>query len=328
MGMFINGTWHRENQFPARKDGSFDRKPVTFRNRVTADGSGPFAAEAGRYHLYVSYACPWAHRTLITRALKGLQHVISVSVVHWYMGEDGWTFADGPGVVPDPHLGVSHLKDLYKAARDDFTGRVTVPVLFDTKTGQIVNNESSEIIRQFDTAFQHLAERPELRLSPESLLPQIDEVNAPIYDHVNNGVYKCGFARNQAAYDRAANALFDQLDRLEDHLSGRRWLCGDTFTEADVRLFVTLLRFDPVYTTHFKCDRRRILDYPNLWAYTREISQDALIRPTIDMQHIRRHYFESHPSINPRGIVSAGPADANLDAPHDRERLGGDPPLG
>ncbi|MFK7928822.1 MAG: glutathione S-transferase family protein [Myxococcota bacterium] len=328
MGMFINGTWHRENKFPANKSGEFDRTPTSFRSQISADPNAEFPAEAGRYHLYVSYACPWAHRTLITRALKGLEHAISVSVVHWYMGEDGWTFQDGPGVVADPHHRATHLKDVYKAARDDFTGRVTVPILFDTTSRQIVNNESSEIIRQLDAAFQGIAKNPDLRLSPDDLMHEIDTLNAPIYDRVNNGVYKCGFARTQAAYGRAANALFDHLDTLEAHLSTRRWMCGDRFTEADVRLFVTLLRFDPVYVTHFKCDRRRIVDYPNLWAYTREIAQVPGITKTIDMQHIRRHYFESHPSINPRGIVSVGPADADLSQPHNRERLGGRPPLG
>jgi len=309
-------------------EGSFDRKPTDFHDTISTEPGARFAPEAGRYHLYVSYACPWAHRTLITRALKGLEDVIGVSVVNWYLDfERGWSFDDGEGVVPDPHEGAADLRELYRIAAPDFEGRVTVPTLWDSKERTIVNNESSEIIRMLDGAFQDLAARPELVLSPEDRLAEIDEVNGPIYDRVNNGVYKSGFARSQAAYDHAVGALFDHLEVLEDRLSRQRWLVGDRFTEADVRLFTTLVRFDPVYHTHFKCSRKRLADLPNLWAYTREIAQVPAIRATIDLEHIRKHYYVSHDAINPRRIVAALPADYDLDAPHDRSRLGGQPIL-
>ena len=234
----------------------------------------------------------------------------------------------GVGVVPDPHEHVALLRDLYGVANPEHAGRITVPVLWDTVERTIVNNESSEIIRMLDGAFQDIATRPELRLSPEALLPEIEAVNGPIYDRVNNGVYKCGFSGSQDAYDHAVNALFDELDQLEDRLSKTRWLVGDQFTEADVRLFTTLIRFDPVYVTHFKATKRRLMDYENLWAYTREIAQVPEIRRTIDMDHIRKHYYISHTSINPRQIVPALPVGFDLDAPHDRARLGGSPVLG
>ncbi len=304
-------------------EGAFQRKPTAFHDTVSAEPGARFPAEAGRYHLYVSHACPWAHRTLITRALKGLDHVIGVSVVHWYLDERGWAFDEGEGVVPDPHEHVSLLRELYEKASPDHEGRVTVPVLWDTESRTIVNNESSEIIRMLDGEFQALARRPELRLSPPELLDAIDEVNGPIYDRVNNGVYKCGFAASQEAYDHAATRLFEHLDALEVRLSERRWLTGDRFTEADVRLFTTLLRFDPVYHTHFKCSRKRLADYPNLWAFTREIAQVPAIRATIDLDHICKHYYVSHTTVNPRRIVAQLPASFDLDAPHDRARLGG-----
>jgi len=309
-------------------EGSFDRKPTQFHDTVSTEPGARFAPQAGRYHLYVSYACPWAHRTLITRALKGLDDVIGVSVVHWYLDERGWSFDEGQGVVPDPHESADVLRDIYDLANADPQARVTVPVLWDTQHRTIVNNESSEIIRFLGTAFDELATRPELRLAPDDLLDTIEEVNASVYDHVNNGVYKAGFARSQEAHDHAVDKLFSELDRLEERLSTQRWLAGDRFTEADIRLFTTLIRFDPVYHTHFKCSRRRILDYDNLWAYTREIAQVPEIRDTIDLDHIRWHYYRSHESVNPRRIVAELPADWDLDAPHDRARLGGEPILG
>lgn len=302
--------------------GSFKRKPTDFHDVVSSEPGARFQPEVGRYHLYVSHACPWAHRAMITRALKGLEDVISVSVVHWFLDERGWSFDEGEGVIGDPHEGVSLLKELYAKAGVQVR-RPTVPVFWDTKERTIVNNESSEIIRFLDTAFQDLAERPWLRTSPEALLPVIDEVNAPVYDHVNNGVYKAGFASSQEAHDAAVQHLFEELDRLDERLSGQRWLAGDTFTEADIRLFTTLLRFDPVYHTHFKCSRKRLMDYEHLWAFTREIAQVPEVRGTIHLDHIRKHYYISHTGTNPRQLVAELPAGWNLDAPHDRARLGG-----
>jgi glutathionyl-hydroquinone reductase len=327
MGMLIEGTWKTEDQFPKDEGGHFVRKESVFRDAVEADPGARFTAQAGRYHLYVSYACPWAHRTLITRALMGLEDAIGLSVVHWHMGDRGWTFADGDGVIPDPELGATELQQIYTAADPQATTRVTVPVLWDRSERTIVNNESSEIIRFFTHAFDAVAERPELDLYPEDLRAQIDEVNDVVYPHVNNGVYKAGFAGNQTAYDRAVGELFRVLDMLEDRLGRTRWLCGERFTEADIRLFTTLLRFDTVYHTHFKCNHRRIVDYPALWGFVREIAQHPLVRPTIRMDHIARHYYGSHPSVNPRLIVPIGP-DIDWDAPHDRESVSGRPILG
>lgn len=311
----------------AAPKGAFDRKPTSFHHRIEADPGARFAAEAGRYHLYVSHACPWAHRTLITRALKGLEHAIGVSVVNWYNDERGWSFHEGDGVIADPHERVEFLRELYDLAGSD-QKRITVPMLWDTKHRTIVNNESSEIIRFLDTAFQDIATRPELRLSPEDLIPQIDAVNGPIYDRINNGVYKAGFAQTQEAHDHAVSALFEQLEVEEARLSTQRWLAGDRFTEADVRLFTTLIRFDPVYHTHFKCSRKRILDYPNLWGFVREIAQVPEVRATIHLDHIRKHYYISHTSVNPRRLVAQMPAGWDLDEPHDRARLGGTGVLG
>ena len=309
-------------------EGAFKRRPTDYHDWISTEPGAAYAPEAARYHLYVSHACPWAHRTMITRALKGLDHVIGVSVVHWFMDGMGWNFAEGEGVVPDPHEGVSRMRELYTVANPNHEGRITVPVLWDSQQRTVVNNESSEIIRMFDWAFQDHATRPELQLSPTERLSEIDEVNGPIYDAVNNGVYKCGFSSSQSAYEHALEALFAQLEVLEQRLAGQRWLVGDRFTEADVRLFTTLLRFDPVYHGHFKCSRKRILDYPNLWAFTREIAQVPEIRATIDLEHIRKHYYVSHTSLNPRQVVAALPDAWDLDAPHDRARLGGSPVLG
>ena len=304
-------------------EGSFKRRPTAFHHAVSADPAAPFPAAAGRYHLYISHACPWAHRTLITRALKGLEAAVGVSVVHWLLDDRGWNFDPGDGVVPDPNEGVALLRELYHRADPDHAGRITVPVLWDRERRTIVNNESSEIIRFLDGPMSAFADRPDLRLSPPELLDEIDAVNGPIYDKVNNGVYKCGFADGQAAYDHALKALFDHLEVLEARLGRQRWLVGDRFTEADVRLFTTLVRFDPVYTTHFKCSRKRLVDFDNLWAYTREIAQCPPVRDTIRLDHITKHYYVSHTSINPRQIVAAVPALADLSAPHDRARLGG-----
>ena len=322
MGLLIDGTWHDQTYDTGATGGRFVRRDSAFRNFVTADGApglggkGGFAAEPGRYHLYVSLACPWAHRTLIFRALKGLEAVINVSVVNWLMAENGWTFEEGPGVVPDAVNGARYLYEVYRRADPSYTGRVTVPVLWDKKTGTIVNNESSEIIRMLNSAFDGVGAQPG-DYYPKELRPQIDAFNARIYDTLNNGVYKSGFASSQAAYEEAVSPLFETLDWLESHLSTNRYVCGDRVTEADWRLFTTLIRFDSVYHGHFKCNIRRIVDYPNLWGYTRELYQWPKVAATVDFRHIKSHYYQSHRNINPTGVVPVGPAiDFNL--PHGR----------
>jgi putative glutathione S-transferase len=322
MGAMVDGIWQVDPHFPTSSDGGFVRPPSTFRDRISADPEAKFYASPGRYHLIVSLACPWAHRTLIARALYGLDEAIPVAVVHWFMADQGWTFAEGRGVVPFRGLPVHALHEVYAAARAGVTGRVTVPVLWDTVHQTIVNNESSEILRFLGPAFRTWAKNPALDLAPAALVPEIDAINSLIYDTVNNGVYKSGFARSQAAYEHAVSALFSTLDSLESRLSHQRWLVGDTFTEADVRLFTTLVRFDAVYVGHFKCNLRRLVDYPALWAYTREIATHPAIAPTIDLFHIQHHYYESHAQINPTRIVPAGPV-LNWQEPHDRGRLGG-----
>lgn len=314
MGVMIDGKWHAQSIAELADGGSFKRSETSFRNWVTADGE--FPAQAERYHLYVSLACPWAHRTLITRKLKGLEGHISVSVVNWFMGEDGWSFDGGEGVVPDPVFDAGHLRDVYAAVKPDYTGRVTVPVLLDTETKQIVSNESAEIIRMFNSEFDGVgADAGDYY--PADLSEEIDTVNARIYDTLNNGVYKSGFARSQRAYESAVLPLFDTLDWMEDILSRQHWLAGDRFTEADIRAFPTLIRFDPVYHGHFKCNRRRIVDYPNLWAYTREIYQMPGVAETVDLGHIRNHYYASHETVNPTRIVAVGP-ELDYMAPHGR----------
>lgn len=303
-------------------DGEFIRADSSFRNWVTANGdAGPsgragFAAEAGRYHLYVSYACPWAHRTLIFRELKDLQAVISVSVVHPLMPEESWVFADYPGATEDQLYQSNFLYEIYRKADPDFKGLVTVPVLWDKQRETIVNNESSEIIRMLNSAFDAYT-NVDVDFYPQSLRAQIDEINEPIYNNINNGVYRAGFARNQRAYDRAYTQLFDTLDELETRLAGQRYLVGDRITEADWRLFTTLVRFDAVYYGHFKTNRKRLVDYPNLWAYTRDLYQVPGVAATVNMDHIKTHYYGSHRSINPTGIVPQGP-DIDFQQPHGR----------
>jgi putative glutathione S-transferase len=327
MGLLVNGQWQDRWYDTASTGGRFVRKDSAFRNWITADGApgssgrGGFKAEAGRYHFYVSLACPWAHRALFVRALKGLEEMISVSTVHWLMLEDGWTFADGPGVVPDPINRATFLRQIYTAADSTYTGRVTVPVLWDKHQGTIVNNESSEIIRMLNSAFDDLGAKPG-DFYPAPLRAQIDEINPRVYDTVNNGVYKAGFATTQSAYEEAVKPLFETLDWLDERLATRRFLVGDTFTEADIRLFTTLIRFDAVYVGHFKCNLRRIADYPNLSAYTRDIYQLPGVASTVNFEHIKRHYYESHRGVNPTGIVPAGPV-LDFVAPHDRTRLSG-----
>ncbi len=313
MGLLVDGVWHDKWYDTAENGGRFVRKESQFRAWVTADGApgpsgtGGFKAEAGRYHLYVSLACPWAHRTMIFRALKGLEDMISVSVVHWLMRGEGWTFAEGPGVVPDPIGGAGRLYEVYLRAQPGYTGRVTVPVLWDREEGTIVNNESSEIIRMLNSAFDGLGAKPG-DYYPEALRPEIDAINDRVYKTLNNGVYRSGFATTQEAYEEAVNPLFDTLDWLEECLAdGRPYLLGETLTEADWRLFTTLVRFDPVYVGHFKCNRRRIADYPHLSAYTKRLYEHTGVAGTVDFDHIKRHYYESHRHINPTGIVPVGP---------------------
>lgn len=307
MGRLVEGVWKDEWYDTSRTGGRFERPQSSFRRRVTADGEAGFAAEAGRYHLYVSLACPWAHRTLIMRALKGLEALVPVSVVHWRMLEHGWTFESGDGVIPDPIHGAKYLYEVYRAADPKYTGRVTTPVLWDRKRATIVNNESSEIVRMFNSAFDRVGAR-EGDYYPAPLRAEIDSLNERVYADVNNGVYRAGFATTQAAYDQAVGPLFETLDWLDARLERRQYLCGDTLTEADVRLLPTLLRFDLVYFSHFKCNLRRIADYEHLHAYMRRLYALPGIAATFNANHAKRHYYESHRRINPTGIVPVGPA--------------------
>lgn len=312
MGLLIDGQWHDQWYDTASTGGRFVRSGAQFRHWITPDGAagpsgeGGFPAEAGRYHLYVSLACPWANRTLIFRALKGLQDMISISVVNPYMGQNGWTFEPAEGVVPDPVANARHLYEVYQRARPDYSGRVTVPVLWDLKRNTIVNNESADIIRMLNSAFDGIGAK-EGDYAPAELLPQIDAINAEIYECVNNGVYKAGFATEQAVYEEEVRKLFDCLDRLETRLGQQRFLVGNRITEADWRLFTTLIRFDAVYFGHFKCNLRRLVDYPNLWSYTRELYQWPGVADTIHFGHIKQHYYRSHGNINPNSIVPVGP---------------------
>ena len=322
MGLLIEGQWHDRWYDTKSSNGRFLRSEAQFRNWVTADGSagptgkGGFAAEKDRYHLYVSYACPWANRTLIFRAIKGLQRHISVSVVHWHMAENGWTFADGEGVIPDPINNAQNFYEVYLAADPNYSGRVTVPVLWDKQNQTIVSNESAEIIRMLNSAFDEIGATAG-DYYPETLRTEIDELNDRIYHTVNNGVYKSGFATSQDAYEEAVSPLFETLDWLEARLASTRYLAGDQITEADWRLFTTLVRFDPVYYGHFKCSVRRLVDYPNLWNYTRELYQFPGVAETVNMHHIKHHYYGSHTSINPTGVVPVGP-DIDFTQPHTR----------
>ena len=323
MGLLVDGKWVDQWYDTKSTGGAFKRSEAKFRNWITADGSagpsgeGGFKAETGRYHLYVSYACPWAHRALIFRSLKGLEKIISVDAVHPDMMEDGWTFdTDEDGATGDSLFGSAFARDIYTKAEPTMTGRVTVPILWDKKQGKIVSNESSEIIRMFNSAFNEITGNT-LDLWPEELQAEIDPVNARIYDTLNNGVYKSGFATTQTAYDAAVHPLFDTMEWLNERLTAHRYLMGDQITEADWRLFTTLVRFDPVYHLHFKCNKKRLVDYPALWAYTRELYQWPGVAETVNMAHIVRHYHYSHESINPHRII---PVNADIDwwEPHGR----------
>lgn len=317
MGLLVDGVWHDQWYDTESTGGRFERPETVFRR--TLDPAGDFPPQANRYHLYVSLACPWAHRILIVRALKDLEPLIDVSVVHPYMGNGGWHFADDyPGATADALYGSQFLHQLYQKADPQYTGRVTVPVLWDRERETIVNNESADLLRMLNQAFNDLpGVNRELDLYPDEHANTIDTLNARIYDTVNNGVYKSGFATSQEAYETEVHALFESLDWLEDRLSTHRYLVGDVITEADWRLFTTLIRFDAVYVGHFKCNLRRIADYPNLSGYLRELYQQPKIADTVSIDHIKRHYYTSHPMINPTGIIPAGPI-LDFDAPHER----------
>jgi len=333
MGKLVNGNWNKTWYDTGSTGGAFVRDTAGFRNWITADGApgrtgeGGFAAESGRYHLYVSYACPWAHRTLIFRALKGLEDHVSVSAVHPDMLDEGWEFrSDFAGATGDVLFGYDYLRQIYTRARPDVSGRVTVPVLWDRTRDTIVSNESSEIIRMFNSAFDAITGNRD-DYWPEPLRDEIEAVNTRIYDTVNNGVYRAGFATTQDAYDKAVGELFDTLDWLEARLKHRRFLVGDRLTEADLRLLPTLLRFDPVYHGHFKCNRRRLVDYSALWSYTRDLYQLPGVARTFRCDHAVRHYHYSHETINPHRIIPVGP-EIDLGAPHGRAALAGALPDG
>lgn len=324
--MLVDGKWHDVWYDTKASKGRFVRSEAQFRNWVTADGSpgpsgkGGFRAEPGRYHLYISLACPWAHRTLIFRKLKGLEPMIGLSAVNSFMGAEGWTFEPGPGVIEDSINGARRVYEVYLAADSNYSGRATVPILWDKQQNTIASNESKEIIRMFNSAFDGVgATGPDFY--PEPLRAEIDELNEVIYHTVNNGVYKSGFATTREAYEDAVTAVFETLDMLEERLATRRYLTGTTITEADWRLWTTLVRFDPVYFGHFKCNVRRIVDYPNLWGYTCDLYQQPGIAETVDIPYTKAHYYGSHESINPHRIVPVGP-DIDYSAPHDRARLG------
>ncbi len=312
MGLLIDGKWHDQWYDTKSTGGRFVRSDAQFRHWITPDGAagpsgeGGFKAEAGRYHLYVSLACPWANRVLIMRALKGLEDMISLSVVNPYMAENGWTFEPGPGVLADPVGQAQYMYQVYLRAEPGYSGRVTVPALWDLQRNTIVNNESAEIIRMLNSAFDGIGAR-EGDYSPAELLPQIDAMNEEVYDATNNGVYKVGFSTEQNVYEQEVVKLFASLDKLETLLGQQRYLVGERITEADWRLFTTLIRFDAVYHGHFKCNLKRLADYPNLWSYTRELYQWPGVASTVNFDHIKQHYYRSHASINPNGIVPLGP---------------------
>ena len=312
MGLLVDGQWVDQWYDTKKTGGRFVRTQTQFRNWITADGSaGPtgqagYKAETDRYHLYVSLACPWASRTLMIRTLKGLEDMISISVVHPLMLEHGWTFEEGEGVIGDPIFQARYLHEVYTAVKPDYTGRVTVPVLFDKKTKTIVNNESSEIIRMLNTAFDDLGAKPG-NYVPDQWLEEIDTVNDFVYHRINNGVYKAGFATKQEVYEEEVTSLFAALDQMEERLAGQDYLVGNRLTEADIRLFTTLVRFDAVYFGHFKCNLKPLTAYPKLWAYTKRIYQLPGMAQTVNFDHIKRHYYGSHKTINPTGVIPAGP---------------------
>jgi glutathionyl-hydroquinone reductase len=321
-GMMLEGKWitHQEERHQKDQNGQFKPTPTTFRDRITADGSSGFRAEAGRYHLYVALACPWAHRTLLMREIKGLQDVISLSIVDPIMSDQGWRFSDAPGAIPDSVNHAQYLREIYGKAQSQYTGRVTVPVLWDKQNQTIVNNESREIMRMFDVEFAAFATQT-VDLYPHDRQAQIDATIDALYLSINAGVYRAGFATEQSAYDLAVTELFAGLDHWEAVLGKQRYLCGDQLTEADVCLFTTLLRFDAVYHGLFKCNLRRIIDYPNLWNYLRDLYQRPAFQATCDLNSTKCSYYKSMDDINPNQIVPQGPL-LDFNAPHDRDRFG------
>ena len=329
MNMLVDGEWRVGAYESTDDDGEFDRQETSFRDWVggesvrdgTVDPEARFPPEADRYHLYISRACPWAHRTAMTRALKGLDDAVSLSLVEPVRIDDGWEFSDE---YPDPFHDSAYLRDVYTRADDSFTGRVTVPVLWDTEEETIVNNESQEIMRMLDVAFDDLADR-DVDLWPEGYRDEVDDLIDAVYDPINNGVYRAGFAGTQSAYDRAVNELFDALDHWESVLDDQRFLAGEVLTEADLAMFATLVRFDHVYHTHFKCNRRAIHEYPNLWNYAKELYQLPGVAETVNLDHITNHYYRSHGDVNPKRLVPTGP-DIDFAEPHDRDRLPADLP--
>jgi putative glutathione S-transferase len=320
MNMLVDGEWTTDAYESTNDDGEFDRQETDFRSRIRNGPDAEFPPESGRYHLYISRACPWAHRAAMTRALKGLEDVISLSVVEPVRIDDGWEFSEEH---PDPLYGSAYLRDVYVKADDDYTGRVTVPVLWDRERETIVNNESEEIMRMLDTEFGDFAR--DVDLYPEGYRDEVDRILDEIYEPINNGVYRAGFAGSQAAYDEAVSELFDALDRWEAVLADQRYLAGDVLTEADLAMFATLVRFDHVYHTHFKCNRRAIHEYPNLWNYTKELYGLPGIAETVNVDHIVRHYYRSHGDVNPKRLVPVGP-EIDFAEGHDRDRLPGGPP--
>lgn len=320
MGLLIEGKWHDRWYDTSESGGHFVRVDAAFRDWVTTDGSSKFPAQPGRYILYASLACPWAHRALIFRKLKKLEEVIEIAIVDPYMGDQGWHFSDGPGCSPDTANGFDYLYQIYIQEMPDYTGRVTVPVLFDKVTRRIVNNESAEIIEMLNSAFDAFGDAS-VNFFPIELRGKMDALDAVIYDQINNGVYKAGFATGRVAYEKSFDALFVALDQLEARLSRRRYLHGERITASDWRLFTTLVRFDAVYYSHFKCNLRRVMDYPNLFGYLRELYQVPGVAETVNMEHIKTHYYASHPTINPSRIVPKGPL-LDFDAKPNREHVG------
>ena len=325
MNTLVDGEWRTDVYQTTDESGSFERQETTFRNWIEDEPDARFPPAAGRYHLYVSYACPWAHRTLLTRSLLGLEEAIGVSVVDPYRGDDGWQFTpEKAGCTPDRVGGADYLRERYVEADPDATCRVTVPVLWDTDEDTIVNNESREVMRMLDTEFGEFAD--DVTLLPDENADEVDRILDEIYEPINNGVYRAGFATDQAPYDAAIDDLFDALDRWDEHLADQRFLAGDRLTEADLATFTTLVRFDKVYHTHFMCNVRLIREYENLWPYLCDIYQTAGVAKTVNMDHITEHYYTTHPDVNPHRIVARGP-DLNFEAPHDREGLADRQPL-
>jgi putative glutathione S-transferase len=325
MNMLVDGEWRTDAYQSTNENGEFDRSETSFRDWIQDDPDARFQPEAGRYHLYASLACPWAHRALLVRALKGLKDAISVDIVDPYRGDDGWQFTpDKDGCTEDSLYGSEFLRELYVEADPEMTGRVTVPVLWDTQEETIVNNESKEILRMLDTAFEDVAEH-DVDLYPEGYQEDIDRIIEDIYEPINNGVYRSGFANTQTAYDEAVTELFDALDHWDEVLADQRYLAGDRLTEADICMFTTLVRFDEVYHTHFMCNHRLIREYDNLWPYLRDLYQTPGVAATVNMDHIKEHYFTTHPDVSPKRIVPIGP-DPDFETPHDRDALPGELP--